>query len=649
MSDAYFQVVFQTPLNRVFTYLPPEKGRAAPGCRVTAPFGRRTLTGFITGSTDTPPEGDFQLKRISRVIDKTPLFGEEEIELASWIAGRYLCSIGEALSTMLPGGKRESIIPLFEADPPGSLDAVSLSEEQRRAVEGITGRQDGYSYIYGITGSGKTEVFLQVAEATLQEERGVIYLVPEISLTHQLTKEIRDRFGTSVAVLHSRLTPSQRYVEWMRIKKGEARLVVGARSAVFAPVHPLGLIVIDEEHEGAYKSGNTPRYHARQVAMKRCSGAGARLVMGSATPSVEAFHLMERGRINSYHLTKRLSGGAVPTVAVVDMKREKGTISRLLIEGIRRTREEGRQTILFLNRRGFTYFFHCRSCGYQMTCKQCSVSLTYHKHKNRMVCHYCGYSVPPLDVCPSCGSLDVGYSGFGTEMVEEDVRKLFPDYRITRVDTDAVKKRGSLEKIFEDFKKGEIDILLGTQMVAKGLNFPGVKLVGIVLADTGLHLPDFRAQERTFSLIMQVAGRAGRFFPDGQVIIQTYNPENEAIGMAAEGALEKFYGMELEARKALGFPPWTRLFRIVFRGKKLEVVENAAGIFANRFPDGDDSELLGPAECPLAVISGNYRYQVILRSYRFQVTHRKLSKLLEDISTPSGVYIEVDVDPVSLL
>jgi primosomal protein N' (replication factor Y) len=243
----------------------------------------------------------------------------------------------------------------------------------------------------------------------------------------------------------------------------------------------------------------------------------------------------------------------------------------------------------------------------------------------------------------------VGYSGFGTEMVEEDVRKLFPDYRITRVDTDAVKKRGSLEKIFEDFKKGEIDILLGTQMVAKGLNFPGVKLVGIVLADTGLHLPDFRAQERTFSLIMQVAGRAGRFFPDGQVIIQTYNPENEAIGMAAEGALEKFYGMELEARKALGFPPWTRLFRIVFRGKKLEVVENAAGIFANRFPDGDDSELLGPAECPLAVISGNYRYQVILRSYRFQVTHRKLSKLLEDISTPSGVYIEVDVDPVSLL
>ena len=657
MAD-YIEVIFNTPAPGRYTYAVPEEmsdgNEVCVGKRVSAPFGRRKMNGFIVSDHVDPGKTDYKIKPIERIIDKQPLYGPAEVDLARWLADMYYCSEGEALSIMLPGGKRESKIPAFEEFDLPPAGEINLSEEQQAAIDGISDGADSVYYLYGITGSGKTEVFLRTAAKIIDKGGGVIYLVPEISLTHQLTDEVRSRFGNGVAVLHSALTPSQKLVEWQRIRSGEARFVIGARSAVFAPVPDLGLIIIDEEHEGAYKSGSKPRYHARQVAMHRASVSGARMIMGSATPSLEAWYLVKSGRIKGFTLGKRLSGGAVPSIELIDMKKYKTCISKPLETAIRETAAEGRQSILFLNRRGFSYFFHCRSCGYESRCRNCSVSLTYHKQRNRLICHYCGYSEDPRQVCPECGSLDVGYSGFGTELIEDELNTLFPDLRIERVDTDSVKIKGSLKDRLHRFKKGEIDLLLGTQMVAKGLNFPGVKLVGIVLADTGLHLPDFRAHERTFNLIVQVAGRAGRFFPDGRVLIQTYKPENEAIQMASSGTVDTFYERELEIRKALAFPPFGRLFRLVFRGKNEKRTAAAAEDFADRFDvdsisEETGTEVLGPAECPLSMISGNYRFQLIIRTDDFRTVHSLFRGALSQFVPPSGVYIEADVDPVSLL
>ncbi len=655
-SDKFIEIIFNTPVPGSYTYRVPEGMEIPVGVRVAAPFGSRKMNGFVIKTGVPEPEGDFKIKEISRCIDKEPVFSKREAELASWIAGMYFCSQGEALSAMLPGGKRESLMPALEEFSLPVKKEITLSDEQKSAIDGILSTEGGISYLSGITGSGKTEVFLRIAEAVLSQGQGVIYLVPEISLTHQLVEEVSHRFGKGVAVLHSSLTPSQKLVEWMKIKKGEARFVIGARSAIFAPVPDIGLIIIDEEHEGAYKSSSKPRYHARQVAMRIISSEGARLVMGSATPSLEAWHMVRSGVIKGYNLSARLSGGALPSIELIDMKKYNGSISAPLEKALRDTADEGRQSILFLNRRGFSYFFHCRTCGYEARCRNCSVSLTYHKHRNRLVCHYCGYSEKPVDVCPECGSLDTGYSGFGTEMIEDDLKQMFPSLRIERVDTDSVKQRGSLKDVLDRFKRGEIDILLGTQMVAKGLNFPGVKLVGIVLADTGLHLPDFRSYERTFNLIVQVSGRAGRYIPDGRVLIQTFKPENQAVQLAASIDSEAFYNNELETRKMLGFPPYARLFRIVFRGKNEERVFETADRFAGRLDytkagidDNGETETLGPAECPISMIAGNYRAQIIIRTSQFNKVHALLSGAILQFKVPSGIYLETDVDPVSLL
>jgi primosomal protein N' (replication factor Y) len=508
-------------------------------------------------------------------------------------------------------------------------------------------------YLYGITGSGKTEVFLRVAEFMLKAGKSVIYLVPEISLTHQTAEAIGRRFGSIAATIHSGMSPSARLTEWVRIRRGEIRIVVGPRSAVFAPLGDLGLVIIDEEHDGSYKSGNTPRYHARQVAMRRCSTTGATLLMGSATPSVEAWKLMAEGSIKRLDLTRRLSGGSIPEISKVSLEHTVGCLTKELKDEIRKTAQMGRQTILFLNRRGFAYFYHCRSCGYELTCRHCSVSLTYHKSRERAICHYCGYQTVPPRACPQCGSLDAGYTGFGTELIEEEVRRTFPDLRIRRADADTTGRKGSLQETLAIFKAGGIDILLGTQMVAKGLNFSGVRLVGVVLADTGLHLPDFRAAERTFSLIVQVAGRAGRFFPDGKVIVQTLRPLDPAITRACALDVEGFFAAELIQRKALHFPPYSRLIRFTFRGKETDRVEREskrlASIASALLPGGAD--MLGPAECPIGLIAGNFRRQLILRGEAMGVLHAAARLMLGEYekAKDSRVYLEVDVDPVSLL
>jgi primosomal protein N' (replication factor Y) len=648
----FLEVACNVPVDRVFTYRAPDAGEVPVGSRVMVPFGRRSVTGFVVGHRDEPPVGLDRIKAITRVVNKEPLFDRGYLELADWVRRMYFASLGETLSAMVPGGRRETSLPSLGGDEvaPAAVD-LELSDEQSAALHTIFAGESGLYYVHGITGSGKTEVFLQAAERTIAEGRSVIYLVPEIALTHQLADSVAHRFSGAVALLHSRLTPSQRLTEWQRIRRGEAKLVVGARSAVFAPVRELGLVVLDEEHDGSYKSGSSPRYHARQVAMKRVADAKARMVMGSATPSAEAWHLMNERRLTPIKLTRRLSGGAMPTLETVDLRMDAGPISQRLLEALKQTHDEGRQSILFLNRRGFSHFFHCRTCGFEMRCKHCSVGLTYHKGRDLMVCHYCGYRARPVTQCPDCGSFDVGYSGFGTERVEEDLAARFPEWRITRVDTDAVRKKGVLEETIAAFRKGEIDVLLGTQMVAKGLNFPGVKLVGIILADTGLHMPDFRAAERTFGLVVQVAGRAGRFHPDGHVIVQSYAPENQAIRRAIEHDLNGFYTDELAVRSDLAFPPFARLIRLVVRARRADLVHKATDELAIACRSGLSSadEVLGPSECPLSIISGNTRHHIIIRTSRFGETHRELARLLLRVDIPNGAHLEIDVDPVSLL
>ncbi|MDR1148168.1 MAG: primosomal protein N', partial [Spirochaetaceae bacterium] len=547
--------MFDIPLKQAFVYLDNDDELGELGKRAVTNFGKRQLTGFIVGCAEELPAGvdPLKLKTIQRIVDKEPIFAQEDITLAEWISSYYFCSVGEALAAMLPSGRRAADFSSFAESDIDSIagTALELSDGQRAALDAvIAGADAGIPfYLYGITGSGKTEVFLRAAESMLDAGKSVIYLVPEIALSRQTAEAIGKRFGAAAATLHSKMTSSQRFAEWVRIRRGEARIVVGPRSAVFAPVTNLGLIIVDEEHDGSYKSGSTPRYHGRQVAMRRCAVSGAALVMGSATPSAEAWKLMADGKIRRLELHTRLSGGSIPEIKAISLAQSPSCLSWELKQEIKTTANMGRQTILFLNRRGFAYFYHCNNCGFELMCKRCSVSLTWHKNKGRAICHYCGYETVPPRACPSCGSLEAGFTGVGTEMIEEETRRAFPGLRIRRVDADTAAKKNGLEESLAMFRAGAIDILLGTQMVAKGLNFPGVRLVGVVLADTGLHLPDFRAAERTFSLLVQVAGRAGRYFPDGKVLVQTLRPQDPVIIRACALDVEGFFKAELAQRK----------------------------------------------------------------------------------------------------
>lgn len=672
----YLEIILNLPVNQGFTYsyIPPEKEKPELipeiGKRAEIMFGNKKTQGFIISISDKIPEScpvePSKIKPIKRVIDKEPLFGKELIEMANWIARYYLCTLGEAVFSMIPSGRRDSSAGGFGFEEEvGKQKKNELSEEQKLAVEEILKSRCGsitsekksdtslFHYLYGPTGSGKTEVFLSLAEKILETGKGVIYLVPEIGLTAQVVQAVSERFGNTAAVLHSGLTPSQRLSEWHRIMHKEARVVVGARSAVFAPVPDLGLIIIDEEHDGSYKSGNNPRYHARQVAMHRCTKLQIPLLMGSATPSVEAWYGMQNGSIKRHLLTKRLAGGQMPHISCIDLSYYPGDgcISKPLEDAINKTLFKGHQTILFLNRRGFTHFFRCNQCGYELVCKNCSVPLTYHKAENRLSCHYCGWSTYPPESCPQCGSLDIGSSGFGTEYIEAETRAKFPNARIVRLDTDILKNKEELIETLEDFKNGKFDIMLGTQMVAKGLNFPKLELVGVILADAGLHMPDFRAGERTFSLITQVAGRAGRYFPDGKVIVQTYSPGKGPVLYACQNRIEDFYGSELAEREMLDFPPFSRLLRLVFRsfnkGLAAETARDAVKILAEGAPHG--MEIIGPAECPIEKINSSWRYQILLKGSSIIPLQTAARKLLFDYTHNQNVYIEYDVDPVSLL
>ena len=543
----------------------------------------------------------------------------------------------------------------------GAAGHLPPTPEQARAItyasRAIRERRFSVVLLHGVTGSGKTEVYLQAIDAALREGRGAIMLVPEIALTPQTVEGFKARFAENVAVLHSALSDGERMDEWEKVRDGKARVAVGARSAIFAPVADLGLIVVDEEHERTYKQEESPRYHARDVAVMRGKIEGAAVILGSATPSVESYRNALAGRYRLFTLPRRIEGRPLAPVTIVDMRMEARRsnrttfFSRRLLAAMEDRLEKGQQVILFLNRRGFSPILSCRRCGFVQKCPNCSISLTVHGEGEAMACHLCGFSGRPPERCPVCGSPGILFPGLGTQKLELMVRKLFPGRTVGRMDADSMAGRRAHAATLGAFKRGEIDILLGTQMIAKGLHFPNVTLVGVICADTALNLPDFRSSEVTFQLITQVAGRAGRGDMPGEVIVQTFAPSHPAIAAARGQEYEAFYRREIVFREELGYPPVNRFVAVTVRGRGEEAVRwysrRLAGAAVSAAPPG--IAVLGPAPAPIARAKGYYRWQIILRGKGVLKMNALLKAVSAGLKPPKGIQILVDADPMAML
>ena len=526
--------------------------------------------------------------------------------------------------------------------------------------------------LHGVTGSGKTEVYMQAMAEILAHGKSVIALVPEISLTPQTASRFVGRFGNRVALLHSRLSDGERYDQWHRIQKGEADIVIGPRSAIFAPVKELGMLIIDEEHSDSYKSDTAPRYHAREVAQKRSELANCPVLLGSATPSLESFYRAKNGSYRLLDLPDRVLDRKMPDVHIVDMRTELKKGNRTIFSEMLRSSIEERlvrreQIILFLNRRGHSTYVFCRTCGYVERCDNCSISLTYHRETKQLVCHHCGDKRSTHPACPQCSSPAIRYFGLGTEAVEQEVQKAFPRANVKRFDADSTSRKNAHQQILEAFEQQKIDILIGTQMVSKGLDFPNVTLVGVIAADTALNLPDFRASEQTFSLLTQVAGRSGRAELEGKVVIQTYMPEHYCISAAQKHDYLDFYTQEVEARGALRYPPFSHVATLLLRGKdEKEVIDTANTVRdqlerwqvdQNQTSEASDTEgtvveILGPAPAPLAKIEGKFRWHFLLRSGAVERIGELLKHLTDEPPASiksNAIELVVDIDPTSTL
>ncbi len=503
-----------------------------------------------------------------------------------------------------------------------------LTAEQKKVLDAIDAKADsGFCefLLHGVTGSGKTEVFLHAIDKCISIGKKAIMLVPEISLTPQMVKRFSARFGERIAVMHSGLSLGERYDEWCRIRDGKADIVIGARSAVFAPVTDIGMIIIDEEHEQSYKSEMQPRYNTHEVAAYRARQYGAVLIRASATPKLESYYDALSGKTQLLEIQNRISKRGMPEVAIVDMREElqKGNrtiLSDLLKREIEKNLENGEQTILFLNRRGYSTFVSCRSCGFVAECPNCSISLTYHKYTDTLRCHYCGHTIKNYKKCPECGSNYIRYFGGGTQRVEEEIKAIFPDCRVMRMDNDTTSGKGGHERVLREFEKSKADILIGTQMVAKGLDFPNVTLVGVISADTSLFADDFRASERTFDLLEQVTGRAGRAEKLGRAVIQTYSPEHPAIVLASKHNYKAFYEGEIKARRAINYPPFCDIISVGFSGKNDALVKECANRFARSLSANDrlsgKARLIGPIRASISKIQNKFRWQIIIKTKR---------------------------------
>lgn len=602
-----------------------------------APKQREILDRLAAASGHTLDLTAFDSERAAvTALAKRGLVLVEKVRVARDPEGTYLPSQSLALNP----SQEESLAAVIDA-----IDAPTTSKPL---------------LLHGVTGSGKTEVYLQAIRHTMELGKTALVLVPEISLTPQTVERFKSRFAEfqhEVAVLHSHLSDGERHDEWHKIHSGGARIVIGARSAVFAPLERLGLIVVDEEHEGSYKQEEVPRYHARDVAVMRAAMEPCAVLLGSATPSLESYHNATTGKYRLLQMTTRIDDRQMPLIRVVDMRQQnrRGSqvpaLSPLLVAAISRRLEEKRQSILFLNRRGYASALLCNACGHVCQCPNCSVALTYHRNDERLRCHLCGHAARVPHQCPSCSDPGIRQTGIGTQKVEESIRKVFPKARIARMDADAMARKGAFRETLERFKQGAIDILIGTQMIAKGLHFPNVTLVGIISADTSLHVADFRGGERTFQLLTQVAGRAGRGEFEGEVIVQTFTPSSPAIQFARHHDFIGFWTQESDMRRAFEFPPFTRMILITVRSERDEMARLTADTLRRRIQAAvpPDTILGEVAPAPIAKVKTQFRYQIAMRGRSAARLSRAIRPAVFDLKLPRDVYIAVDIDAQHLL
>jgi len=664
----FAEIALPLPLRQTFVYRVPEHldGEVKLGVQVQVPFRGATKRGFVVARA-----GESALAEVRDVLGLTgaPPISPHLLALARWIADYYLAPLGEVLAATLPGGlegfakSRARRGALEDPVVPMSLpERFVLTPEQRAAIatlEGAIARGGFAPYLlHGVTASGKTEVYLRAAAAAREAGRQTLVLSPEVALGSQLVRDFRRRFGARVGVLHSYLSVGERRRNWELASRGALDVVVGARSAVFAPLPKLGLIVVDEEHEPAYKQSQMLRYHGRDVAVRRAQMLGIPVVMGSATPSLESHANVARGKYARLALPRRVDRRAMPSLRIVDLRREAAAgdlLSRSLREALALRLERGEQALLFLNRRGHSHYTQCRSCGWVPECPHCDIALTLHVAPRAWRCHYCDHAEPAGSACPKCHAALLRFGGAGTQRAERELARAFPQARVLRVDTDVARERGRVAELLAAFRKGEADVLLGTQMIAKGFDFPRVTLVGVLDADVALHLPDFRASERAYQLLVQVSGRAGRGATAGEVLIQTCTPEHPAIAAASIGDETGFVARELAERKEAGYPPATRIAALLFSGPEEAQVEETAERVAAALRSEAALEgvtVLGPAPQMLARLRGQHRWHLLLKAARPTVLReaaRRALDVAEQIKRPRAVRVVADVDPFEVL
>ncbi|MBI2252327.1 MAG: primosomal protein N' [Armatimonadetes bacterium] len=645
--------------DKTFIYHIPEnlEDKVKLGTVVLVPFRNLNVLGYVVGFSE---KVDFETKEIIKLIPQNSDYLPELINLIQYLSKYYGVNLRDAFNCVLPGAirdffkkKKESLNKEIKKEIYPATFNLKLNHHQEEALKLIT--QTFFSdkkevfLLHGVTGSGKTEVYLQILDLCLKENKEAIVLVPEIALTPQAVERYKGRFG-DIAVLHSRMSDNMRALEWQRINQKKVHIALGTRSAVFAPFANLGLIIIDEEQDGSYKQENFLRYHARTVAIKRAHYHNALVVLGSATPSIESYYSTMQKKYHYYFLPHRIDNYPLAEVEIVSLSCEEKTIfSEKLLKEIENTLNQNKQVILFLNRRGYHNYILCRSCGYVFRCLRCNISLTYHADLRKLCCHYCFYQKNLPDLCPKCGGFKFKYGGFGIQKAEEELKKYFSKVKILRMDRDTTVKKGSHNEILSQFAKGEAKILIGTQMIAKGLDFPYIGLVGVILADTILNLPDFRAQERTFQLLAQVAGRAGRRTA-GKVIIQTYVPEHSCIINASLQDYQKFYHEEIKIREETNFPPFAQLVNFILSSKDCELVKQESENLINFLKENlKEFKFSGPAPCIFGKINNFYRWHFILRSNNLKNDMEIFKNCLDKYKFHKEIKFHLDVDPYSLL
>ena len=554
----------------------------------------------------------------------------------------------------------EIIINRYSEKDYSRYEEKTLNENQKKAVDFIINSAKRKFLIHGVTGSGKTEIYMNIVSYMLKENKQSIILIPEISLTPQMVERFKGRFGRDIAVFHSRLSDGERFDEWMRVKLGNVKIAIGARSAIFLPFKDLGLIVIDEEQEASYKSDSDPKFDTREIAYMKCELENCKLILGSATPSIESYYKTTIKELELITINERADGAAMPNVEIVDMREElmnnnRSIFSKSLHEGIIEALRKNEQVILFLNRRGFSTFVSCRKCGYVFKCKKCDISLTYHNEGEYLTCHYCGEKEKVSKVCPSCGSSYVKYFGVGTEKIEQEINRIFPSAKTLRMDFDTTRKKNSYEYIYNTFKNRQADILIGTQMVAKGLDFENVTLVGVIAADLSLNLPDFRAFERTFQLLTQVSGRAGRGSKEGKVVIQTYSSENMTIQYAADNDYDSFYKNEIMLRKAMDYPPFTNILVITMSSEDenllIKSIQNVGENLKYKIQSNDKITLLGPCPCGISKIKNFYRWQIIIKGNIEEILAEKIKNFVYESvkNVYNSIRVSIDINPSNMI